>query len=136
MADRIAHEARSRNMARIRSRDTGPEVRVRSILHRCGFRFRLHQGDLPGNPDIVLPRHHKVIFVHGCFWHSHGCKRGGVPQSNLGYWLPKLKRTVKRDRSNLKALESLGWKVLTVWECETMEMESLLAKMERFLCQQ
>ena len=108
-------------MSRIRSRDMKPERIVRSLVHRLGFRFRLHRSDLPGRPDLVLPRHRAVIFVNGCFWHWHDdpeCRIAGLPKSNLAYWRPKLARTRTRDRSNTRLLRRQGWRILTLWECE------------------
>ncbi|HEV2610621.1 MAG TPA: very short patch repair endonuclease [Noviherbaspirillum sp.] len=119
MADRITQEQRSAVMAKIRSKDTKPELALRSALHRLGFRFLVHRKDLPGRPDIVLPKHKTVIFVHGCFWHQHSnCKDGHKPLSREHYWYPKLEKNVIRDEENRRLLESLGWKVFTVWECE------------------
>ena len=113
-------------MSRIRSKNTVPEVKVRSILHSLGYRFRLHRKDLPGKPDIVLPKYKTVIFVHGCFWHQHkNCKRGNLPKSNKVYWLPKLKRNVGKFKENRHKLAKLGWKVIVVWECELRNMEKL-----------
>jgi DNA mismatch endonuclease, patch repair protein len=109
-------------MSRIRGKDTTPELKVRSALHRAGLRFRLHRSDLPGTPDIVLPRHRTVVFVHGCFWHRHnGCKYAYTPKSRAEFWHEKFERTVERDREAVKALRELGWQVLTVWECETAD---------------
>jgi DNA mismatch endonuclease, patch repair protein len=105
-------------MSRIRSSDTGPEMAVRRALHAAGYRFRLHHSDLPGKPDIVLPRHKVVIFVHGCFWHQHGCSRAAIPKTRKEYWVPKLQRNVRRHRSVQRSLRGLGWSVITVWECE------------------
>ncbi len=115
-------------MSRIRGRDTGPELRVRSITHRLGFRFSLRRTDLPGRPDIVLPRYRTVIFVHGCFWHRHKrCTNSVVPKTRRDFWLSKLDSNVLRDRRNAKALRSLGWHVLVVWECE-LENEAKLRR--------
>ncbi len=106
-------------MGLVRSKDTRPEMKVRSLLHSLGFRFRLHRKDLPGNPDIVLPKYDTVIFVHGCFWHRHkGCKEASMPATRQGYWIPKFKKTVERDKTNRKELQHLGWKVIILWECE------------------
>src|SRR5947209_18206995 len=116
--DRLSREDRSRNMGAIRSTDTAPERVVRSLVHRLGYRFRLHEGKLPGRPDIVLSRHRKIILVHGCFWHSHTCVDGRVPRTNKNYWVPKLSRNRQRDRESRQKLRKLGWKVLVVWECE------------------
>lgn len=120
-------------MRRIKGRDTSPELRVRRLLHALGFRFRLHRKDLPGNPDIVLPRHKKVIFVHGCFWHSHDCGRGRrVPKSNVPYWTAKLERNRQRDTRNLEALRSAGWEPHVVWECETRDAALLASKLRHW----
>ena len=108
-------------MSRIRSRGMKPEMAVRSMVHRLGYRFRLHKRDLPGTPDLVLRRHRTVIFVNGCFWHWHPdpqCPIAGLPKSNLEYWEPKLERTRTRDQEHIVALQSDGWRVLLVWECE------------------
>jgi DNA mismatch endonuclease (patch repair protein) len=109
--------ARSAQMARIRSKDTKPEMIVRRALHSLGFRFRLHVRELPGCPDIVLPRHRTIIQVKGCFWHGHACRGGRVPRSNTAYWIPKLIQNRERDRSNERKLRRLGWSVHSVWEC-------------------
>lgn len=105
-------------MAKIRCRDTQPELRLRSALHKLGLRFRVCRKDLPGKPDIVLPRHRLAIQVRGCFWHQHDCGGGRLPKSNLDYWQPKLARNVERDRAKDLALAALGWRVKVVWECE------------------
>jgi len=124
--DRISKEHRSWNMSRIRSKDTSPEMRVRSFLHCAGFRFRLHVKNLPGSPDIVLPKHRTVIFVHGCFWHRHGgCKYAYVPKSNIEFWESKFKANVERDKRNIADLEHLGWSVEVIWECESLDPELL-----------
>jgi DNA mismatch endonuclease, patch repair protein len=125
---------RSYNMSRIRSADTKPEMVVRSLMHRLGYRFRLHRRDMPGRPDIVLPRHRKVVLVHGCFWHSHGCSVGGTgPKSNRGYWQPKLERNIARDRDNQQKLADQGWSILVVWECWTRDKETLKEQLRHFL---
>jgi len=106
-------------MRSVKSRDTRPEMRVRRALHAMGYRFRLHRADLPGRPDITLPRYRTVIFVHGCFWHQHGgCERAERPASNTDYWRRKLSRNIERDLTNRLALEMAGWQVVTLWECE------------------
>ncbi|WP_282567793.1 DNA mismatch endonuclease Vsr [Devosia sp. 1635] len=120
--------ARRRNMAAIKGRDTRPELRVRRLLHRLGYRFRLHRRDLPGTPDIVLPGRHLVIFVHGCFWHRHGCNKSVLPQIRTEWWEGKLNRTVERDAQNIAALEELGWDVLVVWECTLGNEAALQSK--------
>ena len=118
MADRLSVERRSRLMAKIRSRDTTPERRVRSLLHRLGYRFRLHRRDLPGTPDIVLPALGKTVFVHGCFWHRHEeCRFAKLPTTRPDFWKTKLEGNAARDRSAVEALVADGWRVLTVWEC-------------------
>ena len=119
MTDVHTREQRSRNMAAIRSRNTKPEVRVRRVLHAMGFRFRLHRKDLPGKPDIVLPKFLTAIFVHGCFWHCHRCKYGSVvPATRAEFWAAKRGGNVTRDRRHAVALRRLGWRVVVVWECE------------------
>jgi len=121
-------------MSRIRSTDTKPEILVRKVIFQMGFRFRLHVKDHPGKPDIVLPRHNKIILVHGCFWHLHlNCLDGRIPTSRTDYWLPKLTRNKNRDSANLRALKKLGWQVLVVWECETTNSAILASKLRRFL---
>jgi DNA mismatch endonuclease (patch repair protein) len=125
-------EQRSRNMAAIRSANTRPEMRVRSALHKLGFRFRLHRKDLPGRPDIVLPRHRAVLFVHGCFWHCHRCKYGSViPATRAAFWAAKRAGNVSRDRRNAAALRKLGWRVLVLWECEVRTEEAVLARLKK-----
>lgn len=134
MADNLTAEQRKKNMTAIKSRHTKPEIIVRSIIHRLGFRFRLHDKKLAGKPDIVLPKHKKIILVHGCFWHMHDCKRGNVtPKSNVEYWQTKRLRNVERDKSNLKTYKKEGWKTLTVWECEIKDLPKLERKLVRFL---
>lgn len=119
MADSLTRERRSWNMSRIRARNTGPELRLRSLLHREGFRFRLHAKRLPGSPDIVLPKYRTVIFIHGCFWHRHpGCRNATMPSTRQEFWREKLDGNVSRDLRNQGALEAAGWTVLTIWECE------------------
>ena len=120
-------------MSRIRSRDTKPEKIVRSIVHRLGYRYRLHKPDLPGKPDIVLVRHRKIIDVHGCFFHMHNCKYGRVvPLTNSKFWRTKRLSNVERDRRNLRAWRRAGWKTLVVWECETKNRGALHKKLNRF----
>jgi DNA mismatch endonuclease (patch repair protein) len=119
---------RSENMRRIRSRNTTPEVAVRSYLHAAGFRYRLHGRTLVGKPDIVFPGHRVAVFVHGCFWHQHkGCKDASTPKTHSDYWSPKLASNVARDARNLAALRSDGWSVMVIWECETKRPECLAA---------
>ncbi len=121
-------------MSAIKSRHTKPEMIVRSIVHRLGFRFRLHDAKFPGKPDLVLQRHKKIILVHGCFWHMHDCKRGNVtPKTNADYWQPKRIKNVARDEANLEIYQNAGWRVLTVWECEVKNQSALREKLKTFL---
>jgi len=121
-------------MSRIRGKDTTTERMVRPMLHRMGYRFRLHGKKLPGRPDIVLPKHKTVVFVHGCFWHRHkGCKNCTTPTSNRTFWVKKLEGNAARDRVKERALRRLGWRVIVVWECETAKLERLSPRMMRLL---
>lgn len=134
MADAISREVRSRIMAAVKSKNTTPELLVRHIAHKLGYRFRLHRADLPGSPDLVFPRLRKVVFVNGCFWHAHQCVRGKrIPATNRPYWLAKRRRNYCRDRRVQKALIALGWEVLTIWECETKSIMSLENILRQFL---
>ena len=128
----VPAEQRQR-MARIRSKGTTPELLVRGIVHRLGFRFCLHRRDLPGCPDIVLPRVRKIIDVRGCYWHAHVCQRHKKRTVRREYWGPKLARNVARDRRTLRLLRSLGWQVHIVWECTTVDTERLTRRLARFL---
>jgi DNA mismatch endonuclease, patch repair protein len=122
----LTSASRSRNMAAIRGKDTLPELSVRRMIHGLGLRFRLHCRDLPGRPDIVLPRHRTVVFVHGCFWHRHeGCRYTATPKTRQAFWQAKFDANVARDHRNRVALEELGWRVLVVWECELRDAEAL-----------
>ncbi len=117
--DKLTKERRSWNMSRIRAKNTKPEVFVRSMLHRMGYRFRIHLKGLPGKPDIVLPKYHTAIFVHGCFWHGHeGCKDFAPPKTRTEWWLNKINENKSKDIVNGTRLEKLGWQVIVVWECE------------------
>ena len=128
--DRLTEQQRSWNMSRIKGKDTGPERRVRSLLHRLGFRFSLRRRDLPGRPDIVLTRHETAIFVHGCFWHRHyNCRNSVLPKTRPEFWLAKLNGNVERDARNVLALKQLGWRVVTVWECEVEDEGRLAGKL-------
>jgi DNA mismatch endonuclease (patch repair protein) len=132
MADHLSPERRSWNMSRIRSRDTIPELKVRSILHRSGYRYRLHVTDLPGKPDIVLPRYRTVLFVNGCFWHRHpSCRYATIPSTNTSYWRQKFARTVSRDADTHAQLRKEGWEVSVIWECETREPHSLAVALNK-----
>ena len=130
--DVFSPSKRSEIMARVRSKNTRPELAVRSGLHRMGFRFRLHRADLPGHPDIVLPRFKAAVFVHGCFWHGHpNCRHADRPTSNIGFWNKKIDRNISRDRTNRSALKRLGWTVVTVWECSIRSREGLRARLNQ-----
>lgn len=119
MVDVFTKEDRSKIMARVRAKDTAPELKVRRLLHALGYRYVLHDKSLPGRPDVVFTRRRMVIFIHGCFWHQHpGCKAAACPASNVEYWRQKLTRNVARDVSNREALAAAGWRVLVIWECE------------------
>jgi len=134
MADVLTPQQRSFNMSRIRNRNTRPEMVVRSIVHRLGYRYRLHKTDLPGKPDVVLVRHRKIIDVHGCFFHMHKCRYGSVvPATNATFWKTKRLSNVERDRRNLRALRREGWRVMIVWECETRNLSTLSKRIEKFL---
>ncbi|MGS1015514.1 very short patch repair endonuclease [Allosphingosinicella humi] len=127
-------ELRSRMMRAVRSKNTTPELKLRRLLHRAGFRFRLHRKDLPGSPDLAFPSRKAVIFVHGCFWHGHDCKRGArAPKSNADYWRAKIARNVERDGRSLDGLQAAGWRAATVWECELKDADAVLARVTLFL---
>lgn len=129
MVDSISAERRSWNMSRIKGRDTGPEKTLRSLLHRAGFRFRLHAKELPGRPDLVLPRYRTAIFVHGCFWHRHeGCRNATTPSTRTEFWQSKFDSNVERDSRNALSLETRGWRVETVWECELKKDSTRVVK--------
>jgi len=121
-------------MAKVRSKDTKPEMIVRRLIYSLGFRYRLHRKDLPGKPDLVFFHRKKVIFVHGCFWHRHNCKAGRKePKSNQEYWIPKLERNLLRDKENREVLVKMGWRVLVLWECELKNKEDLTKMVKLFL---
>ena len=124
-------ETRSYNMSRIKGRDTKPEMRVRRACHRLGLRFRLQRRDLPGRPDLVFAKYRTVLFVHGCYWHSHDCRYGAVvPKTNAEFWRTKRQGTVDRDSRNVRELEAQGWRVLVYWECETKDVDTLEKRIE------
>ncbi|WP_371180914.1 very short patch repair endonuclease [Xanthomonas sacchari] len=133
LVDRLTAERRSWLMSRIGSKNTKPELALRSLLHGLGFRFRLHRRDLPGTPDVVLPGRQTVIFVHGCFWHGHACKRNKMPKSRTEYWGPKIDANRKRDAKKRRMLRKLGWQVLTVWECELRNPSKLSDRLVRMI---
>ena len=126
-------EQRRRIMRAVKSRNTGPELSVRRLLHRMGYGYRLHRRDLPGTPDIVFTSRRKTIFVHGCFWHGHDCAKGRLPKSRLDFWSPKVIRNRQRDRMAVERLQALGWQVLVVWQCETRGTEALIERLRQFL---
>jgi DNA mismatch endonuclease (patch repair protein) len=132
VADRISRQKRSWNMSRIRGRNTKPELIVRSLLHRMGFRYRLHVRTLPGCPDIVLPKYKVILLVHGCFWHRHGCKSTATPKSNTLFWKTKFDGNVARDAVVVKQLRACGWRVLTIWACKVNDEGKLKKQLERF----
>jgi len=127
-------EKRSRIMGKVNGKNTKPELLVRSMLHKMGYRFRLYRRDLPGNPDIILPKFKKVIFVHGCFWHGHeNCTRSKRPTTNREFWNDKLNKNISRDKQNIEKLDDKGWESLIIWTCETKNREYLKQKLEAFL---
>jgi len=133
--DIFATEKRSEIMGHIHGKNTKPELIVRSILHRAGYRFRLHRKNLPGKPDIVLPKYRLVVFVNGCYWHRHtDCKRGSsMPSTNVKFWREKFRRTQQRDKNNEDNLCALGWQVMTIWQCELNKPEAILGKIKAAL---
>jgi len=132
--DVFSREKRSQIMSRVSGKNTKPEIVVRSLLHKLGYRFRLHRKNLPGRPDITLPKHKKVIFVHGCFWHGHAvCSRSKRPSTNEEFWHEKLNKNIERDKKTVDALKKLGWDVLTVWTCEVKDTNELKIKLLSFL---
>jgi|SRR5579871_1689076 len=133
MADTRSPEVRRRIMQAVRTRDTGPEMIVRRLLHFLGFRYRLHRKSLPGSPDIVFPSRKRIVLVHGCYWHGHGCPKGRLPKSRLDYWRAKIESNRRRDRRNIRSLRRLGWAVLVVWQCETHDARLLQRRLLRFL---
>jgi len=134
MTDNMDQARRSWNMSRIKDRNTRPELLVRSALHRLGYRFRLHRQDLPGTPDIVLPKHKTAIFVHGCFWHRHaGCKYAYSPKTRVDFWQRKFLENVRRYERQEQELTQMGWRVHVVWECETSDAGNLIATLSRLL---
>lgn len=132
--DRISKEARSENMRRIASKDTGPELTVRRLVHSLGYRYRLHRHDLPGRPDMVFTSRRKVVFVHGCFWHQHEeCGGARTPKSNKNYWTKKLRGNARRDVNNRLKLSAMGWDSLVIWECSVGQTAALRRQIKRFL---
>lgn len=129
MTDTISQRRRSWNMSRIRGCNTAPEIRVRSLLHGMGYRFRVHRRDLPGRPDVVLPKYRTAIFVHGCFWHRHAkCRMAYTPKSRSAFWTAKFRENTARDHLQTRALRRLGWNVVVIWECQT-KSEAVLKRL-------
>lgn len=127
-------ELRSRTMRAVKGENTTPEMRIRRVIHSMGYRYRLHRKDLPGKPDLVFPRRRKIIFIHGCFWHGHDCRRGArMPKANRDYWERKISRNRARDADHRTALQQAGWRVLIIWECQLKEMDWLRNEIARFL---
>lgn len=134
MTDIFSQAKRSAIMSRIGGKDTAPEIKIRQLLHALGYRFRLHRNDLPGKPDIVLPRHRKVIFVHGCFWHGHSrCRRATLPTTNIEFWQTKIGKNKMRDQTAQRKLRAKGWKLLVVWQCQINNKRALADKLTAFL---
>jgi DNA mismatch endonuclease (patch repair protein) len=134
MTDVFPSDKRSWIMSRVRGKNTSAELKIRSLIHRLGFRFRLHRKDLPGKPDLIFPSRKKVIFVHGCFWHGHDCSRGHrIPKTHSEYWVEKIRRNSERDAAQLSKLNALGWAVLVIWECEIEKIEVVSTKICLFL---
>lgn len=131
--DRLTSAQRSANMRRIKSKDSAPELIVRRLVHSLGYRYRLHNHQLPGRPDLVFARRKKIIFVHGCFWHAHGCRVAHKPRSRQNYWTPKLRRNAERDKDHQQSLRALGWRVLVLWECEISDAAALAKRVKRFI---
>lgn len=133
MADRVTAVVRSKIMAAVQTKNTGPEVAVRSMLHALGYRYRLHDKRLPGSPDLVFASRRKVVFVHGCFWHGHACRWGRLPKTRPEYWGPKIEGNRARDARNRQALRKAGWRTIAVWQCELKTPMPLLKKLCVFL---
>jgi len=131
--DPLTPAERSERMSRIRNADTKPEMIVRRLVHGMGYRYRLHSPDLPGRPDLVFRPSRKVIFVHGCFWHQHGCRQYRQPRTKRSFWEPKLESNKERDKINQKKLSAIGWKFLVIWECELQNREKLKNRISEFL---
>lgn len=133
MTDHVPPERRSYILAKVGQRNTGPELALRQTLHALGYRYRLHRSSLPGRPDIVFPSRRRVIFVHGCFWHGHGCRWGKLPKSRVDYWQHKIETNREHDRDVLTRLSEAGWEALVVWQCEMKDIEATLNRVRTFL---
>jgi DNA mismatch endonuclease, patch repair protein len=134
MVDHVSPAKRSEIMRAVHTQNTGPEILVRKLLHRAGYRFRLHRKDLPGTPDIVFPTRHKVIFVHGCYWHGHtSCPKARLPESRVEYWAAKIAANRRRDRARMRQLRKTGWRAFVVWQCQLRRPEPLMRRLKGFL---
>lgn len=133
MVDTRTPAQRRHIMQSVGQKDTGPELAIRRALHRLGYRFRLHEKKLPGRPDIVFPSRHKVVFIHGCFWHGHNCSKGKLPKSRNEYWIPKIEANKDRDERTINALREAGWESLVVWQCQVTDLDSAVACIRHFL---
>lgn len=131
--DPLTKEERSERMSRVRSIDTKPELVVRRLVHSMGYRYRLHSGTLPGSPDLIFSSRRKVIFVHGCFWHQHGCRKYRMPRTRRDFWEPKLERNKVRDRKVRAELRAMRWQVMVIWECQTKNLDRLQHRLVAFL---
>lgn len=131
--DNLTPEQRSAQMAKVHSRDTKPEMRVRRLVHAIGYRYRLHRADLPGKPDMVFGPKRKVIFIHGCFWHGHDCKLGRIPKSRVDFWTAKIETNRTRDEKNINKLHSDGWQTLVIWECQLKVIDDVERRIRSFL---
>lgn len=133
MVDNLTPEERSRLMSRVRDKNTKPEMVVRRLAHRLGYRFRLHRRDLPGSPDLVFPSKKKIIFVHGCYWHRHDCKKATTPKTNVDFWQKKFDANTARDDRNLRDLREMGWETLVIWQCEAQRLDELADRLVHYL---
>jgi len=131
--DTVTAEKRSAIMRTVKAENTKPEIAVRKLAHRLGYRFRLHRKDLPGKPDLVFPKYKTALFVHGCFWHWHGCKRSRMPATNTEYWEQKINKNMKRDQRVRRQLRKIGWRTLVVWECQIGESEKIARRLQHAL---
>jgi DNA mismatch endonuclease (patch repair protein) len=132
MTDRVSEKTRSYIMSTVGSKNTGPEMSVRKMLHAMRYRYKLHQRNLPGSPDISFPKKKKVIFVHGCFWHGHNCGYGRLPKSKIAYWSAKVEANKARDKKNIEKLKNLGWKSIVVWQCQLKDMNKIQQRLVGF----
>ncbi len=134
--DKVDKATRSATMRAVKSKNTSPEMRIRHLLHRAGYRYRLHRVDLPGKPDLVFPGRHKIIFLHGCFWHGHDCRPKIRPASNIDYWMPKIEGNKVRDARNIAALREAGWQVLVLWECQLNNEAAVMRAIKTLLSEE